>query len=35
MIERDSTVATCDKIIVQLGTGGCTQKAQPVQGVYP
>ena len=23
------------KIITQLGTGGCTQKAQPVRGVNP
>ena len=25
----------CYYLLYQLGTGGCTQKAEPVRGVYP
>ena len=28
-------VTFCYYLLYQLGTGGCTQKAEPVRGVYP
>ena len=30
-----SCYCCCCYLLYQLGTGGCTQKAEPVRGVYP